>query len=155
MYVLFKWVILFSIHHLTKGTVHFIVTNTLSLLMADTTKNTAKTSSNDAGDPMENLFYIHHSNSPMTVLVSPPLTGGNCSTWVLTMLMALRAKNKLSFVTGDITKPSYPSQIPQWERCNDLVTSWILCSLNPYLASSILCGKTIKDVWDDLSNCFH
>ncbi|RWR85571.1 hypothetical protein CKAN_01444200 [Cinnamomum micranthum f. kanehirae] len=123
--------------------------------MDDTTKKTAKTYSNDVGDPMDNPSYTHHSDSPTAILVSPPLTGDNYSTWVRAMRMALRAKNKLGFVTGDITEPSSPSQIPQWERCNDLVTSWILRSLHPDLASSVLYGKTAKDVWEDLSDRFH
>ena len=85
-----------------------------------------------------NPLYIHHSDSPTAVLVSPSLTGDNYSTWVRAMRMALRAKNKLGFVTGDISKPSSATQIPQWERCNDLVISWILRSIHTDLASGIL-----------------
>lgn len=70
-----------------------------------------------------NPLYIHHADSPTAVLVSLSLTGDNYSTWVSSLSMDLRAKNKLGFVTGDISKPSAPSQIPQWERCNDLVNS--------------------------------
>ncbi|KAJ8621844.1 hypothetical protein MRB53_030373 [Persea americana] len=102
-----------------------------------------------------NPLYIHHSDNPTAVLVSPSLTGDNYSTWVRAMRMALRAKNKLGFVTGDISKPSSATQIPQWERCNDLVISWILRSIYTDLASSIIYGNTTKDVWDDLAGRFH
>lgn len=71
------------------------------------------------------------------------------------MRMALRSKNKLGFVTGDITKPSSLSNIPWWERYNDLVTSWILRSIHPDLASSILYRNSPKDVLDDLCDRFH
>ena len=70
-----------------------------------------------------NPLYIRHSDSPTAILVSPSLTGDDYSTWVSAMHMALRAINNLGFVTGDISKPSSATQIPQWERCNDLVIS--------------------------------
>ncbi|KAJ8618817.1 hypothetical protein MRB53_015003 [Persea americana] len=102
-----------------------------------------------------NPLYIHHSDSPTVVLVSPSLTSNNNSTWVRAMRMALRAKNKLGFVTEDISTPSSATQIPQWERCNDLVISWILRSIHTDLASIILYLNTAKDVWDDLAGRFH
>lgn len=107
-------------------------------------------------DPSDNPFYVHHSDSPTAVLVSPSLTGDNYSTWVRAMRMALCAKNKLGFVISAISQPSSSSQLPKWERCNDPVTSYrILRSLHPDLASSILYGNSAKDVWDDLSDRFH
>lgn len=62
-------------------------------------------------DPSENPFFILHSDNPAAVLVSPPLNGDNYSTWVRAMRMALRAKNKLGFVTGEISKPLASSQL--------------------------------------------
>jgi hypothetical protein len=51
------------------------------------------------------------------------------------MKMALNAKNKLSFVNGTLSKPtSSIVKIQLWERCSDMVLSWILNFIdNPLL----------------------
>lgn len=59
------------------------------------------------------------------------------------------------FVTGEISKPSASAQLDQWQRCNDLVTSWILRSVDPDLASSVLYDNSATDVWDDMFDRFH
>jgi hypothetical protein len=51
-------------------------------------------------------FYLHHGNSPRTLLVSQPLVGNNYHTWKRSMLMALSAKNKLGFIDGSLEKPA-------------------------------------------------
>jgi hypothetical protein len=50
-------------------------------------------------------YHLHHGDSPGTVLVSQPLDGDNCHTWSRSMVMALTAKNKLSFLNGSLAKP--------------------------------------------------
>ncbi|XP_058212843.1 uncharacterized protein LOC131324747 isoform X2 [Rhododendron vialii] len=117
--------------------------------MEEKTSSPSK-SINDFDDP----YLIHHSDSPTSVLVSPLLTPNNYSTWVRAMRMALRAKNKLGFVTGEIPKPTSPNQLHQWQRCNDLVSSWILHSISPELRGSILYDTSSKEVWDDLHDRF-
>ena len=62
-------------------------------------------SSNDGQVSMDDSFFIHHSDSPTVVLVSPPLNEENYGTWHRAMTMALRAKNKLGFVDGSINAP--------------------------------------------------
>jgi hypothetical protein len=46
-------------------------------------------------------YHLHHGDSPGTVLVSQLLDGDNYHTWSRPMVMALTAKNKLSFLNGD------------------------------------------------------
>lgn len=43
---------------------------------------------------------IHNSDSPGAMLVSVPLIKENYLTWNRLMLIALRAKDKISFITG-------------------------------------------------------
>ncbi|KAF7127776.1 hypothetical protein RHSIM_Rhsim11G0076400 [Rhododendron simsii] len=54
---------------------------------------------------VDDPFYISPSESPTAVLVSPPLNGDNYGSWLRTITMALRAKNKVGFVDGSIEKP--------------------------------------------------
>ena len=92
-------------------------------------------------DPSDNPFYVHHSDSPTAVLVSPPHTGDNYSTWARAMRMALRAKNKLVFVTGEISQSFSSFQLPQWEKCNDLQSE--LHALYGILSNPTLIGVSL------------
>lgn len=65
------------------------------------------------------------------------------------MMLTLSAKNKLGFVNGSIpTPPTTSTDYKLWERCNDLVMSWLLFNLEDTIAKSVLFMKTAKDVWD-------
>ena len=68
--------------------------------------------------------------------------------------MALHAKNKLGFVDGTLIKPTSSNDLSQWERCNDLICSWILNSVTGEIRSSILYAETTKEIWLDLSEQF-
>ncbi|CAL2228141.1 unnamed protein product [Prunus armeniaca] len=71
------------------------------------------------------------------------------------MHFSLSAKNKLGFVDGSVKTPSSDdSKFPLWQRCNDMVLSWILHSLHPDIASNVLYAKTAAAVWTDLRDRF-
>ena len=99
-------------------------------------------------------YTIYHSDSPSTVLVTPLLTGDNYGSWSRAVTMALRAKNKLGFVDGSFPIPKEKDDIPHWERCNDLVGSWILNSVSPEIRPSILYAETAAQIWTDLKDRF-
>ncbi|CAI9778608.1 unnamed protein product [Fraxinus pennsylvanica] len=71
------------------------------------------------------------------------------------MLVSLSAKNKMGFIKGTIPIPSKnDSKHQAWQRCNDMVLSWILNSLSPELASSVLYLETPSEIWTDLQERF-
>ncbi|KAA8542769.1 hypothetical protein F0562_023921 [Nyssa sinensis] len=84
------------------------------------------------------------------------LNGDNYPTWAWAMSKALSAKNKLGFVNVTLTKPTNPSDplYSAWERCNDMVLSWILNSVTKNIASSILYIDIAADAWKDLKERF-
>lgn len=50
------------------------------------------------------------------------------------MMLTLSAKNKLGFVNGSIAVPASTSAGHKyWERCNDLIISWLLFNLDEKL----------------------
>jgi hypothetical protein len=49
-------------------------------------------------------FYLHHGDSPRTLLVSQPLVGNNYHTSKRSMSMTFSAKNKLGFIDGSLEK---------------------------------------------------
>lgn len=65
-------------------------------------------------------------------------------------------KNKLSFVDGNLPQPdnSYPKVSKSWERCNNMVTGWILRSLGPMTIKSVLHLSSACEIWKDLEDRF-
>ena len=68
--------------------------------------------------------------------------------------MALRAKRKLGFVDGSLPIPKEQNDISNWERCNDLVGSWILNSVSHEIHPCILYAETVAQIWTDLKDRF-
>ncbi|XP_050210032.1 uncharacterized protein LOC126660517 [Mercurialis annua] len=83
--------------------------------------------------------YLHPNENPSLILVSPSMNGQNYHSWFRSMRIFLLSKNKLKFMDGSISVPSKEDVIFHvWERCNNMVLSWILRSLSPSIAQSIL-----------------
>jgi hypothetical protein len=119
-----------------------------------TTKN-QPTQNIDMDDNTPDSLTLHSSDSPGLVLVFKPLERQNYGQWSRSMRIALSAKNKLGFIDGTITPPaSTDTKFVVWQRCNDMVLSWILQSLNPDIASSVLYCTSASMVWNDLKDRF-
>ncbi|KAK0596272.1 hypothetical protein LWI29_014234 [Acer saccharum] len=101
-----------------------------------------------------NAYTTHYSDSPFIVLVTPLLSGDNYGPWSRAVTMALRAKSKLGFVDGSLPIPTDKEDISNWERCNDLVGSWILNSVSSEIRPSILYAETATQIWMDLKDRF-
>ncbi|XP_038979858.1 uncharacterized protein LOC120109982 [Phoenix dactylifera] len=71
------------------------------------------------------------------------------------MRMALNAKNKLGFIDGSLSKPtSNTAEIQVWERCMDMVLSWLLNSIDKSLINTIIYCNSPREVWLDLEERF-
>lgn len=69
--------------------------------------------------------------------------------------MNLSAKNKLGFFYETIVKPAVTSvDFKSWEKCNDLVCSWLLNNLDDSISKSVLFFKTAREIWTDLEDIF-
>nr|GLL19625.1 uncharacterized protein LOC109181269 [Ipomoea trifida] len=103
-----------------------------------------------------NPYFLHLNENPALELVSFPLVGSNYHPWARAMSMSLSCKNKLVFVNGTITKPSTDDmeKYLAWERCNNMVVSWIVRTLSPSIGSTVLWIDTTYGVWDDLKRRF-
>ncbi|RVW95625.1 Retrovirus-related Pol polyprotein from transposon TNT 1-94 [Vitis vinifera] len=106
---------------------------------------------------LSNPYFTHHSDHPGLVLISKSLNGDNYSAWKRAMILALNSKNKLGFVNGSIKAPSEeidPEGYATWSRCNDMVHSWIVNTLNPEIADNVIYYSTAHEVWEDLCERF-
>jgi len=62
-------------------------------------------------------------------------------------------KNKLGFITGELRRPPLTSsQYRQWERCDNMVTSWILNSLSKDIADSVEYVSDAVELWKELED---
>lgn len=106
---------------------------------------------------ISNPFFTNHSDNPGLMLISKPLNGDNYSVWRRAMTMALNSKNKLGFVNGTIKPPleeTDPDSYAAWSRCNDMVHSWIINTLIPEIADSVIYYTIAHEVWEDLRERF-
>ncbi|GAU31058.1 hypothetical protein TSUD_214940 [Trifolium subterraneum] len=121
--------------------------------MARTTNNSNQASgSASASDLALDPYYIHPSENPTTVCVSPQLEGeNNYHGWAKRMQRVLATKNKFRFVDGSIPIPREDDlNFIAWERCNNLVHSWLINSMKPQVAESVVYIENAMDVWKDL-----
>ena len=102
-----------------------------------------------------NPFYLHPNKNPGLVLMLVFLNGNNFHTWFRSMRMSLISKNKLKFVDGRISVPAQEDpNYAAWERCNTMVVSWIIKSLSPTIAQSVIWIDSACDLWKDLYDRF-
>nr|KYP33640.1 hypothetical protein KK1_045498 [Cajanus cajan] len=69
--------------------------------------------------------------------------------------MALIFKNKMGFLNGSIPKPAFIDPFyPHWEYCNKLLMSWLLNSLSPSIAQSVIFFETAIDILTNIRERF-
>ncbi|XP_075106922.1 uncharacterized protein LOC142179926 [Nicotiana tabacum] len=85
-----------------------------------------------------------------------------CKVWSWLSIMKaeyiarLSVKNKLGFIYGECKRPDpHSSTFRQWERCDDMVTSWILNSLSKDIADSVEYANDIVELWIELEDRYE
>ncbi|XP_072072018.1 uncharacterized protein [Arachis hypogaea] len=105
-------------------------------------------------------YYIHPSESPTSVLVSPVLTGNNYHSWSRAFSMAVISKNKSGFLTGSLPSPSSDDpQFSLWERCNNLTDLLRIAELQEEVYALKQGTQSVTDfytslkiLWEELEN---
>lgn len=109
----------------------------------------------DSTQNPSSVYYLHPSDSASSKLVSIVFDGTCYSDWRRSMIISLDAKNKTSFIDGTLPKPAAGSRDERaWLRCNNMVTGWIIASLERHIAKSIMYFKIASDIWNDLEARF-
>ncbi|CAA3022790.1 uncharacterized protein LOC111406837 [Olea europaea subsp. europaea] len=103
----------------------------------------------------ENPLTLHSSDNLSLILVSKVLEPHNYGQWSRAMRIGLSAKNKIGLIDGSIEMPSPTNKtFHSWQRCNDMVLSWILNSVSPDIASNVIYMDSASTVWKDLYDRF-
>ncbi|KAM0048148.1 putative RNA-directed DNA polymerase [Helianthus debilis subsp. tardiflorus] len=98
-----------------------------------------------------NPLYLHPSDHPGMILVSKSFDGNGFGAWKRAMMIALSAKNKLGFINNGVSRPIDDLHSALWQRCNDMVTSWILNTLSRDISGSVLYAETAQQLWNELN----
>uniref|UniRef100_A0A803MEU6 Retrotransposon Copia-like N-terminal domain-containing protein n=1 Tax=Chenopodium quinoa TaxID=63459 RepID=A0A803MEU6_CHEQI len=107
---------------------------------------------NPTQDP-RSVYYIHPSENPTVSLVSEKFNGENYQDWKRGMVLALSMKNKMSFIDGSLPIPGDADPLfNAWSRCNNMIISYILRSLDNTLAKSVIFFSTASGIWKDLED---
>ncbi|XP_019223747.1 PREDICTED: uncharacterized protein LOC109205485 [Nicotiana attenuata] len=115
-------------------------------------ENTGPISVRDVMDST-NFLYMHPSKNVGSTLVPIPFDGVGYRSWRRGVLRALSMNNKIGFITSKYKKPNTNSaNYGQWERCDDMVTSWILNSLLNDIADSLQYVNDVKELWQELED---
>nr|KYP37855.1 hypothetical protein KK1_040937 [Cajanus cajan] len=110
---------------------------------------------NDPSHNPSSPFHIHPSESPSSVIVTPALSANNFQSRSRSIRIALISNNKMGFLNGSIPKPAFTDPLyPHRERCNTLLMSWLLNSLSPSIAQSVIFFEISIDIWTDLRERF-
>jgi len=100
-------------------------------------------------------YFVHPSEGPNSLTVSPKLNGSNYLAWKRSMQCTLGTKNKLGFINGNIPVPDRDDLLRSaWERCNHLVQSWIINSLSESIAQIVVSYDSTLEIWQDLHERF-
>lgn len=100
-------------------------------------------------------LYMHHSDSSNVVLASQKLNGENFNQRQRSTEITLIARNKIGFVKGTCKKDETDENLKQkWDRCDNLVMSWLLHSNEPETASSVLYCTSSAIIWKELGEGF-
>lgn len=99
-----------------------------------------------------NQYRLNNSDTSVFSLVTNLLTTENYVTWTRAMKKALKAKNKLCFVNGNITRPSDFNDplLKTWKRCNDIIISWIHNFVSPLVKSFFVLIDKACEIWNEL-----
>ncbi|XP_021862325.2 uncharacterized protein [Spinacia oleracea] len=100
-------------------------------------------------------YYINPSENSSLPIVSEKFNGEGYGEWKRSMLIALATKNKLGFIDGTLVKPSVTDPTySAWQRCDAIIISYILRSLENSIARSVIFLGTSSEIWKDLEERF-
>ncbi|CAM8946285.1 unnamed protein product [Rhodiola kirilowii] len=100
---------------------------------------------------VDDPYYVHHNEITGNPIVSDVLIGQeNYVSWRRSMEIAMSGRSKLAFIQGKYPKPSDPALTARWQRCNDVLMSWLICSVSKKIVGEILHARDAMTAWETL-----
>ena len=83
------------------------------------------TSSSSQDSPMDDPLFLHHAESPSTVLITQPLIGRELLSMGSSCEESFTQQEQIGFIDGSLTLSSplvsTPSVVQAWIRCDNMV----------------------------------
>ncbi|KAF5471378.1 hypothetical protein F2P56_008186 [Juglans regia] len=71
------------------------------------------------------------------------------------ILMSVSVRNKLGFIDGSLDPPAKTDSLfSPWSKCDTIVLSWLLNSLSPKIAQSVIYVDSSRAMWLELKEIF-
>lgn len=91
-------------------------------------------------------LWLHPAESVDSTLLPVVFEDTRYRSWRRGILWGISVKNKIGFINGKCIKPAATYTIyGQWERCDNIVTSWILNSHFKDITDSLQYVNTVLD----------
>ncbi|XP_075103433.1 uncharacterized protein LOC107799949 [Nicotiana tabacum] len=92
------------------------------------------------------LLSVDHTGICITLVV---LKGDNYDELAKAVRNTFRAKKKLGFIDGMITKPKEEGfELDYWYAVNSMLIAWVFNTIYPPLRSTVSYMKTVKELWE-------
>ncbi|CAH9063368.1 unnamed protein product [Cuscuta epithymum] len=103
---------------------------------------------NDPSSP----YYLSNSDIPGINICGVTLRGeSNYREWATATKNAFRAKRKLVFLDGSISRPTTNNDdLDDWYSVNSMLVGWLMSSIDPAVRSNVAYMDSVHDLWDDL-----
>lgn len=116
-----------------------------------TGSGSSKTPMNDPMSP----YYLLPADHTGIFITPVVFKGDNYDEWAKAIRNAFRAKKKLGFIDGLITKPKEEGpELDDQYAVNSTLVSWVFNTIDPPLRSTISYMETVKELWEDLRERF-
>ncbi|CAM8962566.1 unnamed protein product [Rhodiola kirilowii] len=104
---------------------------------------------------VDDPYYVHHNEITGNPIVTDVLVGQeNYMSWKRSMEIAMSRRSKLAFIQGKYPKPSDPVMAARWQRCNDVLMSWLICSVSKKIVGEILHVRDAMTAWETLQSSY-
>lgn len=97
------------------------------------------------------LYYLHPSDNPGALITSVLLTHENYQEWATELRNSLKAKQKIGFIDGLITKHAddHPD-LNRWLAANSMIVGWIRSSIDAKVRSTVTHVPDAHKLWETL-----
>ncbi|CAM8929330.1 unnamed protein product [Rhodiola kirilowii] len=103
----------------------------------------------------DDVYHVNKNEVTGNPIVSKILTDrDNFVSWKKSMEIALSTRLKLGFIQGKHPKPNDWKTQSKWQRCNDVIMTWLISFVSEDIVGQILHAKDAMTAWNMLHTRF-
>ncbi|KAL9672043.1 hypothetical protein QQ045_028291 [Rhodiola kirilowii] len=103
----------------------------------------------------DDVYHVNKNEDTGNPIVSKNLTcRDNFVSWKKSLEIALSTRLKLGFIQGKHPKPNDRKTHAKWQRCNDVIMTWLISSISKDTVGKILHAKDVMTAWNMLRTRF-